>query len=229
MHNAMPCHAQKKNQNPQQSNNPSTKPQPLTICSKIQSPKSQRREAYPPTLRNTYHPTSNQCSPREPEQCRLSEKSSLTGKSSGQATPRPPKGEVRGPAVGVRSPRGRVAHKAHAVIREVTAILPWGIPPKTYTAQTITITITHNTHTAHIQHTHDTHTTHTQHTHNTHTTHTHNTHTTHTPTHQHTNTPTHQHTTQTQTHTHTHTSCGKTSGDQTRGTTSVKTKAGEGH
>ena len=30
------------------------------------------------------------------------------------------------------------------------------------------------------------------------------------------------------THTHTHTSCGKTSGDQTRGTTSVKTKAGEG-
>ena len=29
-------------------------------------------------------------------------------------------------------------------------------------------------------------------------------------------------------HTHTHTSCGKTSGDQTRGTTSVKTKASEG-
>ena len=30
------------------------------------------------------------------------------------------------------------------------------------------------------------------------------------------------------THTHTHTSCGKTSGDQTRGTTSVKTKASKG-
>ena len=37
--------------------------------------------------------------------------------------------EVRGPAVGVRSPPERVAHIAHAVVREVTAILPWGIPP----------------------------------------------------------------------------------------------------
>ena len=37
--------------------------------------------------------------------------------------------EVRGPVVGMRSPPERVAHTAHAVIREVTAILPWGIPP----------------------------------------------------------------------------------------------------
>ena len=43
----------------------------------------------------------------------------------------------------------------------------------------------------------------------------------------HTHTHTHTHT-RTRTHTHTHTSCGRTSGDQTRGRTSVKTKASEG-
>ena len=104
---------QKKDQKPKWSNKPSTKPRPQTICSKNQSPKSQMQDAYP-----DLNPKTFLTSIRRQKQ-----------RASHAAATKRGQYEVWGPAVGVRSPPESVAHIAHALIREVTAILPWGIPP----------------------------------------------------------------------------------------------------